>query len=60
MASTRNKWLSRKFLMAVVGAACLIAKEGFGWEFDSPAVLSFAGIIISFIVGEAIVDAVNK
>ena len=60
MASTRNKWLSRKFLLAVIGAACMVLKEGLGWEFETSTVLSFAGIIISFIVGETVIDVVKK
>lgn len=55
-----SKFKSRKFWMAAVGAALVIANQGLDLNIDSETVLAFAGIVMSYIFGEAYVDAKNK
>lgn len=47
---------SRKLWIAVISAVLLVLKEGFDIEVDSEVVISFAGIIITAILGFAHVD----
>lgn len=51
-----RKFKSRKFWMAVISAALVIANEGLGLGIDEQTVLAFAGIVMSFIFGESYVD----
>lgn len=48
---------SRKLWIALVSAVLLVLKEGFDIQVDSEVVLSFAGIVITAILGFAHVDA---
>lgn len=52
-----NRWTSRKFWMAVVGALLLVANEGLGLNIPEDTVTAFAGLLIAWILGEAHVDA---
>lgn len=51
-----RKFKSRKFWMAVISALLVILNEGLDLGIDEQTVLAFAGIIMSFIFGEAYVD----
>lgn len=53
----RQKLSSRKFWMAVVGAALLIANQGLGLNIPEDTVMAFAALVISYILGESFVDA---
>lgn len=48
---------SRKFWLAVVGAGVMVANEGLGLNLDGTTILAFAGIVISYILGEGVADA---
>lgn len=52
-----KKLKSRKFILAVVGAALIIANDGLDLGINSDTVLAFAGLLATWIVGEAAVDA---
>lgn len=52
-----SKLKSRKFWIAIISAALLVAKDGLGIEVDNETVMAFAGIVITWIIGEAAVDA---
>lgn len=54
------KLKSRKFWMAVVSAALIIANEGLGMNIPEDTVLAFAAIVIGYIFGESYVDAHRK
>lgn len=54
--TTMRKFKSRKFWMAVISALLVILNEGLDLGIDEQTVLAFAGIIMSFIFGEAYVD----
>jgi uncharacterized membrane protein len=51
-----NKLKSRKFWMSVVSAILVLANDGLDLGLDTNTVLAFAGIVMSFIFGEAYVD----
>ncbi len=51
-----NKIKSRKFWMAVVGAGLVVANEGLGLNLPEESVLTVAGLLIAYILGEAYVD----
>jgi len=53
----KKKFTSRKFWITVVSAGLLIAKEGLDIEVDSETILAFAGIVLTWILGESHVDA---
>ena len=52
-----SKLKSRKFILAFVGAALIIANDGLDLGIDKDTVLAFAGLLATWIVGEAAVDA---
>lgn len=52
-----KKLKSRKFIIAVVGAILIIANDGLDLGINSETVLAFAGLLATWIVGEAAVDA---
>lgn len=52
-----QKLKSRKFIIAVVGAILIIANDGLDLGIESETVLAFAGLLATWIVGEAAVDA---
>lgn len=48
---------SRKFWLAVVSGLLVIANEGLGLELPSEAFMTVAAVVITYILGEAYVDA---
>ena len=52
-----NKFKSRKFWLAVIGAAIVIVNEVFDLGLSPESQAIVAGIFVSFIVGEAAVDS---
>lgn len=54
---TMNKLKSRKFWLTVIGAAIVILNEVFDLGLSAEAQAILAGIIVSFIVSEGVVDA---
>ena len=52
-----SKFKSRKFWMAVISAVLVILNEGLGHRINTDTVLAFAGIVMSYIFGQAIVDS---
>jgi uncharacterized membrane protein len=56
----KQKFTSRKFWMAVVGAFLVIANEGLGFNIPENVVVPFAALIIAYILGESLVDANRK
>ncbi len=52
----KQKLGSRKFWMAVVSALLVVANEGLDLKLDGQTILAFAGIVITYILGEAAVD----
>lgn len=55
-----KKFTSRKFLMAVVTGMLVIVNQGLGLNIPTDAVLTVAGVAISYILGEAYVDGKVK
>lgn len=51
-----EKFKSRKFWMAVVTGLLVVANEGLGLNLPSEAVLTVAGVAISYILGQGYVD----
>lgn len=51
-----GKFKSRKFWMAVVTGLLVVANEGLGLNLPSEAVLTVAGVAISYILGQGYVD----
>jgi len=52
-----NKFKSRKFWLAVISAVLVVLNDGLGLGIDNNTVFAFVGIIMSFIFGEAYIDA---
>ena len=52
-----EKFKSRKFWMAVIAAALIVANEGLGLDIPADTVLAFAAVVIGYIFGEAYVDS---
>lgn len=52
-----EKLKSRKFWVAVVSALLVVANDGMGWSLPSESIMTVAGIVISYLVGQSIVDA---
>lgn len=55
-----NKFKSRKFWMAVITGVLIILNDGLDLGIDQDTVLAFAGIMATFILGEAGVDALRS
>lgn len=53
----KSKFKSRKFWMAVVTAVLIVLNDGLDLGIDKETVIAFAGIVATFILGEAAVDA---
>lgn len=49
-------FLSRKFLVSVVGFAVLALNEKFGLSLDPEAVFALGSIIVAYVTGQAVVD----
>lgn len=54
-----NKFKSRKFWMAVITGILIVLNDGLDLGIDQDTVLAFAGIMATFILGEAGVDALR-
>ena len=54
-----NKLKSRKLWMSIISGVLLIMNEGLGIIVDTNTILSFSGIIISYILGQSFVDGKN-
>lgn len=52
-----SKLKSRKFWMAVVSAVLVVLNEGLDLGISSETVLTFAGLVATFILGESVIDA---
>jgi uncharacterized membrane protein len=52
-----DKLKSRKFWMAVIGGLLIVANDGLGLNLPKEAVMALAAVILSYIFGEAAVDA---
>ena len=55
-----DKLKSRKLWVAVVSGLLVIANQGFGMNIPQDAVISLSGIVMSYILGQAYVDAQSK
>jgi hypothetical protein len=51
------KLQSRKFLLAIIGALLVGLSKGLDWNLDDNTLYTIAGIFVSYILGEAYVDA---
>jgi uncharacterized membrane protein len=51
-----NKFKSRKFWLTVVMALLVIANDGLQLNLPSEAIMTVAGVVISYIVGESYID----
>jgi hypothetical protein len=60
MKKMKSKLSSRKFWMAVATAVLIVLNEGLDLGIDQETVLAFAGIIATYILGEAAVDATRN
>jgi hypothetical protein len=58
--SMKSKLLSRKFLMAVISAALVIANDGLSLGLDQNTIIAFGTIVVGWIIGESAVDARRK
>jgi hypothetical protein len=56
----KSKLLSRKFLMAVISAALVIANDGLNLGIDQNTVIAFGSIVVAWILGETAIDATRK
>ena len=54
-----EKLKSRKFWIAVVSAILVVANDGLGLNLDRDTIMTLAGIVISYLLGQSYVDA-NK
>ena len=52
-----DKLKSRKLWMSIVSGALIIINEGLGYVVDTEIIMSFAGIVMSYILGQSYVDA---
>lgn len=55
-----HRMKSRKFWMAVVSGLLIVANEGLGLGIDENTVLAFAGLVASYIFGQAAVDVMKE
>lgn len=60
MGEKKSKWLSRKFLMAVATAAFVVLQDGMGLNLPKETIMSVVGVVIAWICGESVIDAVRK
>ncbi len=52
-----KKLNSRKFWMALISAGILLVNQGLGLDIPSDTVLGFAGIVMSYLVAQGLVDS---
>lgn len=51
-----NKLKSRKFWVTVVSALLVVANDGLGLDLPSEAIMTVAGVAITYILGESYID----
>jgi uncharacterized membrane protein len=51
-----SKLKSRKFWMAVVTGLLIVLNDGLGLELPTEAIMTVAGVVIAYILGESGVD----
>lgn len=54
-----NKFLSRKFIVAVVSAILLVLNEGLGLNIPKDVVMPFVLLICTYLLGQSAVDVVG-
>jgi uncharacterized membrane protein len=47
---------SRKFWIAIISGILVVLNQGLGLHIDNATILSFAGIVMSYIFGQGYVD----
>tara|TARA_R110000868_G_scaffold33755_3_gene122225 strand:- start:796 stop:969 length:174 start_codon:yes stop_codon:yes gene_type:complete len=55
-----EKFKSRKFIMVTLSAILLVLKEGLNIDIDGDVVMSFAGIMVTYLLGQSAVDYKKK
>ncbi len=53
-----SKLKSRKLWVSIVSALLIIANQGLGLDLPNETILAFAGIVITYLLGQSAVDAV--
>jgi hypothetical protein len=56
MSNMSSKFKSRKFWLAIISAILVVLNEGLDLGISSETVITFAGIVLSFIFSEAYLD----
>jgi uncharacterized membrane protein len=51
-----DKLKSRKFWTTVVSAGLVVANEGLGLNLPTDAIMTVAGIVIAYLLGQSFVD----
>jgi hypothetical protein len=52
----KDKLRSRKLWMAVISGLLIILNDGFEMGLDNQTILSFSGIVITYLIGQSAVD----
>jgi uncharacterized membrane protein len=55
---TLSKFKSRKFWIAVAGGLLVILNDQFGWGIDEAALTQMVTVVVGYIAGQGVVDAV--
>lgn len=55
-----SKFKSRKFWLAIVSAVLVVLNDGLDLGINREAIMTMAGIIISWILGESFIDGVRR
>jgi len=55
-----KKFLSRKFLLALISSIVILLNDGLGLKLPSQEISYIAGIVIAYIVGESAIDTFKK
>ena len=55
-----SKFLSRKFIMSLVGGLLLVGNDGLVLNLPKDSILSLAGIIMTYVLGQSYVDSKVK
>ena len=53
----KQKLTSRKFWLSIVSATLVVLNDGLDLGIDQDTVIAFAGLVISWILGESAIDA---
>jgi len=51
-----EKLKSRKLWMAIISGLLIIMNEGLGWNIPSETVLSFAAVVLGYLLSQGYVD----